>query len=144
MTYAPSRGRWKKLTDAKAAEARSLYEGGASIAQAAAAVGVSRQSLYGTLKRLGVTFRSHLRTGPENPFYRGGPRAVDAAQNKLEKAVQHGRVERPTRCEECGQIPPPFKNGRTAIQAHHPNYAKPLEVRWLCQRCHHRAHGLSA
>jgi ribosomal protein L34E len=29
------------------------------------------------------------------------------------------------------------------VQAHHPNYDYPLQVVWLCSRCHSRLHGVS-
>lgn len=28
------------------------------------------------------------------------------------------------------------------VHAHHKDYAKPLEIIWLCARCHHRLHAL--
>jgi ribosomal protein S27AE len=34
-------------------------------------------------------------------------------------------------CEKCGD---------PASQKHHENYSKPLEVRWLCARCHQQEH----
>ena len=135
-----SRGRWLKMNDAKAAEAKSMYAAGASIADVAARFGVSRQSMHGTLRRLGTTFRPKRRYGEKNHFYRGGPRAEDRAHNKVEKAVKAGRMQRPDHCEHCGEKPPPFADGRTAIQAHHDDYQRPLQVRWLCQPCHHQWH----
>jgi hypothetical protein len=132
------------MSDARAVAAKSMYEGGMSIAQVAERFGVSRQSMHGTLRRLGTNFRSRLRYGERNHFYRGGAKARDSAQNKLEKAVLRGRLTRPTTCERCGQEPPPFKDGRTAIQAHHHDYSKPLDVTWLCQPCHHAVHSESA
>lgn len=35
-------------------------------------------------------------------------------------------------CEACGL--------ETATQGHHPNYRKPLEVIWLCPKCHKNEH----
>lgn len=144
MTSKLSRGHWLKMSDAKAAEAKSMYDDGASIGQVAKSMGVSRQSMHGTLRRLGTVFRPQRRTGSDNHFHRGGARAEGRAHNKVEKAVKAGRILRPEVCEECGQKPPPFKDGRTAIQAHHHDYSQPLGVRWLCQPCHHRVHTESA
>lgn len=44
------------------------------------------------------------------------------------RAVRIGLLERRATCEQCGAT------GR--IQAHHYDYSRPLEVEWLCQRCH--------
>lgn len=46
------------------------------------------------------------------------------------KAVRRGDLLRPDACEQCGL---PCK-----AQAHHDDYPKPLEVSWLCRRCHGR------
>lgn len=54
------------------------------------------------------------------------------AWQKLEKAIRSGLVK-PEPCGVCGHQP---------AEAHHDDYSKPLDVRWLCFR-HHReiAHG---
>jgi hypothetical protein len=49
------------------------------------------------------------------------------AQNKVAQAITAGKLEKQP-CEECGN--------EKAV-AHHDDYDKPLEVRWLCYR-HHR------
>lgn len=60
-------------------------------------------------------------------------------KNKLEKAILYGKMERKYVCENCGASGN-FKDGRSMVQAHHPDYNKPLEVMWLCQKCHHEWH----
>ena len=55
----------------------------------------------------------------------------DAARNALRSAVQCGRVAKPDRCDSCGKVMPPGELG-----GHHPDYAKPLDVEWLCAICH--------
>lgn len=45
-------------------------------------------------------------------------------------AVLAGRLD-PKPCEACGKI---------EADAHHADYNKPLEVRWLCRGCHMREH----
>lgn len=51
------------------------------------------------------------------------------ARTSVANAVRDGRLV-PCACEVCGNLD---------VQAHHDDYSKPLEVRWLCF-VHHRAH----
>lgn len=55
------------------------------------------------------------------------------AQNALNNAVRDGKIERKP-CEICAQP--------KGVHAHHRDYSKPLDVVWLCPRCHHRLHAL--
>jgi predicted DNA-binding protein YlxM (UPF0122 family) len=119
--------------------ARNLYNMGHSIQEVADMYGITRQGMWDILKRRGTEFRDNKRFGDENHFYRGGSKASDYAQNKIEKAILYGKMERKQSCEKCGSSGF-FKDGRSMIQAHHPNYNKPLEVMWLCQKCHHEWH----
>lgn len=48
-----------------------------------------------------------------------------------DNALAYGHVIRPQACESCHGPNP---------QGHHPDYAKPLEVMWLCRRCHGAEH----
>ena len=57
------------------------------------------------------------------------------ANSVLTQAVRHGRVKKPNRCESCGTVLP-----KKHIHGHHPDYNKPLEVRWLCVTCHGAEH----
>lgn len=116
-----------------------LYEHGFSVEDIAEFYSVSRQSMWMCLKRRNVEFRDNKRYGSENHFYRGGKTASDYAQNMLEYAIRVGAVKRMEKCEICG-YEGTFEDGRTAIQAHHSDYNKPLDVMWLCQKCHHEWH----
>lgn len=53
------------------------------------------------------------------------------AQNQLNYAVRMGRIERQS-CETCGSD--------EKIHAHHHDYSKPYDVRWLCFLCHKNEH----
>jgi len=55
------------------------------------------------------------------------------ARRRLRHEIAMGRLQRGP-CEVCGD---------TCSQAHHDDYAKPIEVRWLCKR-HHVAHHAAA
>lgn len=52
------------------------------------------------------------------------------AHEKVKRALFKGELERKS-CEQCGE---------RKSQAHHPDYSKPLDVVWLCSRCHMREH----
>lgn len=120
-------------------KAVEMYNNGLSIGNIATKYGLSRQTMYKILKRRNVMSRPNLRFGDDNHFYRGGTVADDHAQNALEHAIERGGVVRPEHCQQCGNSYE-FSDGRTAIQGHHTDYNKPLEVMWLCQKCHHEWH----
>jgi hypothetical protein len=42
------------------------------------------------------------------------------------------RVPAPDACQSCGTV------GR--VDRHHDDYSRPLDVRFLCRRCHQREH----
>jgi len=130
-------GRLKKLTERQASESVHLYESGLSLQDLATFYGVTRQSMWDLLRRR-TKLRPQVRYGKENHFFRGGKRAVDRAQNVVENAVKKGIVI-PQPCEVCGEYAK-FKDGRRSVQAHHDDYSKPLDVRWLCQKHHHKWH----
>ena len=56
-----------------------------------------------------------------------------AAQVLVSNAIRSGRLVRQP-CERCG---------RKDTHAHHDDYGKPLEVRWLCPKCHKTEHARS-
>jgi hypothetical protein len=60
------------------------------------------------------------------------------ARDAVATAVKAGRLER-LPCERCGNSPVDAL-GRSAVHAHHADYGRPLEVRWLCSTCHGLEH----
>lgn len=58
--------------------------------------------------------------------------AERAAHVILGNAVRDGIVIKPTSCPKCGAV------GR--LEGHHHDYAKPLDVEWLCRKCHVAEH----
>lgn len=132
------RGGLKKLSEEQAVEAVRQYSEGSSLADVAHLYGVTRQSMHSLLKRR-MVLRPRERKGKDNTFYRGGVRADREVHDITERAIEQGLLVRPDKCETCSQGGV-FKDGRTAIQAHHDDYNYPLRVRWLCQVCHHEWH----
>lgn len=53
------------------------------------------------------------------------------ARYMVGSAIRRGSLVRQP-CEHCGE---------PKSQAHHEDYSKPLDVRWLCFVCHRKAHG---
>ena len=73
--------------------------------------------------------RAKKKWAEQNPIKR-------SASLMVNNAVRDGKLEKPDACDICGH------EGR--IHGHHDDYAKPLEVRWLCSKCHeswHRKNG---
>lgn len=58
------------------------------------------------------------------------------ARKKLTTHVARGKLIKPDTCSQCGGD----GDGRP-IHGHHADYSKPLDVEWLCFRCHAMRHG---
>jgi hypothetical protein len=81
--------------------------------------------------RNGERLRAYDRQPERSSKLRDDP-AKRRARDKLKKAIKRGKMTRQP-CEVCGAEP---------AQAHHDDYSKPLDVRWLCPVHHgveHRA-----
>jgi len=131
-------GKLKKLTEKQVAEAVKSYEEGMSLGDLAHIYHITRQAMWDLMKRR-TTLRPNKRYGKDNHFYRGGARADARSNDILDNALRYGKLHNPETCGTCGSTDR-FRDGRTAIQGHHDDYNKPLEVRWLCQPCHHDWH----
>ena len=59
------------------------------------------------------------------------PKQYDA-QIRAKIAKRAGKLTSPGACQIC--------NAPSALDMHHCDYNKPLEVHWLCRRCHGRVH----
>ena len=58
------------------------------------------------------------------------------AHSAVQYAIAAGKLERSIFCEECGL---PAKT-----QGHHEDYSQPLDVDWLCTKCHTELHSILA
>jgi ribosomal protein S27AE len=50
------------------------------------------------------------------------------AHSKVNNALRDGKITKPGKCQICGSD--------YFLHAHHEDYSRPLEVVWLCARCH--------
>lgn len=55
-----------------------------------------------------------------------------AIYDAVAHAIKKGVLVKPNRCQKCGSD--------KRIEGHHKDYSKPLEVEWLCSRCHRIEH----
>lgn len=120
-------------------EAIRMYEKGLSVQDVAEFYGVSRQSMWTWLKLRNVRFRDRVRRGEENHFHRNGPTSEKRAHRAVDRAIKKGIIQRPSNCDRCGRLCV-SANNRPQIEAHHEDYAKPLDVQWLCRSCHFKRH----
>jgi len=71
---------------------------------------------------LQIISRNWLKANPE----RGRTHSAVA------RALKKGILIKPTKCQDCQEEAP--------LHAHHDDYSKPLEVKWLCVPCHGKRH----
>ena len=131
-------GKLKKLTDSQVNEAINLYEKGFSYQEVGEFFGVTRQAMWQLLKSRGVKSRPQKKYREENHFFRGGVYSDKQVHRITEKAIARGLLT-PEPCEICGKTGV-MADGRNVVQAHHDDYNKPLNVRWLCQEHHYEWH----
>ena len=81
---------------------------------------LARKEYRKTPQGRAAVLRSHRKWAKNNPLKRD-------ATVKVGNAVRDGRLLKQP-CEVCGE---------TVVEAHHDDYSKPLDVRWLCNE-HHR------
>lgn len=87
----------------------------------------------GTVEQGEIPYSSAGHGKNANPSYRRDyfkyPERI-RARRMVRQAIKKGTLVRPLVCEDCGGT------SKHVIQAHHEDYDKPLDVRWLCTTCH--------
>ena len=71
-------------------------------------------------------YETRIKACAKKPTKKNAYRAVEAA-------IRAGIIVRPRVCSGCG-----CPDTEHRIEAHHYDYAKPLDVIWLCTPCHRR------
>ena len=83
------------------------------------------------IERSNTPRRIELRKETTERYRHEYPDKINACQ-KARRARIKGLITPPNSCPSCGY------GGKLIM--HHPDYSKPLEVEWMCQRCHKRLH----
>ncbi len=55
---------------------------------------------------------------------------------EVAKAIKSGLLDKPIVCPKCNIV-----LDKSKIHAHHEDYLKPLDVVWMCYKCHAKHHG---
>lgn len=97
-----------------------------------------RRRTWNKTRVLGDAYRERQRR--HQAMRRASYPEQERAKRATSRAIQSGAIVRPNLCEQCGHSPEPNRAGKPTIHAHHHDYSKPLEVRWLCALCHAREH----
>lgn len=59
-------------------------------------------------------------------------RKKERARGMVNKRLLSGKIVKPNKCEVCCS--------EGYVEAHHEDYDKPLEVVWVCKKCHENIH----
>lgn len=73
--------------------------------------------------------------GQRERYFAKHGREKQNARQRVYDAIKRGSLVRGA-CEKCATT--------QGVTAHHEDYSKPLEVRWLCRPCHGREHRSAA
>lgn len=82
--------------------------------------------------------RTYLERHPDRKYetiraYKERNRERVNAWALLQYNVDKGTIAKPDHCENCGEA--------KRLHGHHPDIQKPLEVKWVCAKCHKAEHG---
>lgn len=66
-----------------------------------------------------------------NKKYKHNFPKASKARNAVSNAIRDGKLIKPTTCECCGN-----ETSTRLLHGHHCDYDKPLDVMWLCNKCH--------
>ena len=87
-------------------------------------------------RRSEVRAEARRRYEARNPSRRRGVGPQQKyCHHQVARAIASGALVRPEECSACHKA-----DG--VIQAHHGDYTRPLDVTWLCARCHGRLHAV--
>lgn len=78
---------------------------------------------------------AHKKATPRKFIKVGSDQAKVDARVAVHNAVAKGVIQKPKNCTICKR-----KRRSDLLEAHHEDYSRPLDVIWLCRRCHCNVH----
>ncbi len=81
-------------------------------------------------KRTSDRKRESSRANAKRPRKKRSNTKYAERYSAIRVAIRNGTIQRKP-CEVCGN---------TKVEAHHEDYSKPLDVTWLCKKCHTEHH----
>lgn len=85
------------------------------------------------LQRVEAGRKSGMKRGKQDKNSMDDRILRNGARSILNRAVVEGKLDKPKFCADCGVT-------GVVIEGHHSDYKKPLEVDWLCKKCHTETH----
>lgn len=126
----------KKMTDEQRKSAIEMVKSGIKKSHVANYFQVSKQYISQLMEKENKPKKEKTRRSRLNTMLKQN-RKKQLAHYLVSSAIMDG-VLHPQPCEKCGKNNPPI--GRKIIDAHHDDYDKPLQVRWLCRKHHKEMH----
>lgn len=80
------------------------------------------------LRRYRKTYRGKLNTRKATAKSQRKYPIHQNARNMLNYYLRVGKIKKPNKCELCKRA--------GFVEAHHPDYRHPLDVVWVCEKCH--------
>lgn len=122
---------------------KALYDAAVPVKEMIGEPGCKRSSVGGLWVEIDRMKKAGIEMPPRRPGWNGStssgpPRVIKPVYSPAEAsmrvghAIRSGRMTRPDECERCG--------AKVRVDAHHHDYSKPLDVEWLCRRCHTAHH----
>jgi len=121
----------KLLSDEDISDILLLVTSGISMGTVAEYYSVSRQYIFNICRKNNLTKRRELLTHEQMSIH---PKTNGIVTQAIAKGILI-----PEPCEVCGVYGKDEK-GKRRVQAHHDDYNKPLQVRWLCLEHHKEWH----
>ena len=114
-----------RLTKIQVKDICTAYLNGETMVSLAQRFKRTHPAILNQLRRNGVATRPRS-------YFRSRAIVDNRAVQQTNNDLRAGRIVKPSECSECHAV--------KRVVAHHDDYNKPKQIRWLCDKCHHAWH----